>query len=165
MAARGTFGNHKFPGLFGNFLATKIKNVANTNVIYWGGRLLALWEGGLPYKLDPKTLRCDDKEYTLRGLLKKGETFTAHPRVDSKQNRLVAFSCKQNPYKSAIVKVFEFDNTLTSVAERSFVVPGETQFAPLLCLSPTILFFNMLRQLISSEISIKLHLYRIRFLP
>ncbi|CAN0026125.1 unnamed protein product, partial [Laminaria digitata] len=22
------------------------KNVANTNVVYWGGKLLALWEGG-----------------------------------------------------------------------------------------------------------------------
>jgi all-trans-8'-apo-beta-carotenal 15,15'-oxygenase len=124
MAGRGTFGNHKLPGFLGNFLSTNIKNVANTNVIYWGGRLLALWEGGLPYKLDPKTLRTDSKEYTMRGLLKKGETLTAHPRQDSKRDRLIAFSVKQDPSKSAITRIFEFDNTLTSVSERTFESPG-----------------------------------------
>ena len=25
-------------------------------MIWWGGRLLALWEGGQPYKLDPLSL-------------------------------------------------------------------------------------------------------------
>lgn len=124
MAGRGTFGNHKLPGFLGNFLSTNIKNVANTNVIYWGGRLLALWEGGLPYKLDPKTLRTDSKEYTMRGLLKKGEPLTAHPRQDSKQDRLIAFSAKQDPSKSVVTRIFEFDNTLTSVSERTFESPG-----------------------------------------
>ena len=126
MAARGTFGNHKMPGFLGNFLSLKLKNVANTNVIYWGGRLLALWEGGLPYKLDPKTLRTDSKEYTMRGLLKKGDRLTAHPRLDSARDRLVAFSVKQDDLKLATVRIVEFDNTLTSVAERSFDLPGNT---------------------------------------
>jgi len=34
----------------------ELKNVANTNVLAWGGRLLALWEAGAPYELDPVTL-------------------------------------------------------------------------------------------------------------
>jgi all-trans-8'-apo-beta-carotenal 15,15'-oxygenase len=29
----------------------KLKNVANTNVIHWGGRLMALWEGGDTHSL------------------------------------------------------------------------------------------------------------------
>ncbi|KAJ1272148.1 hypothetical protein BS78_06G180800 [Paspalum vaginatum] len=33
-----------------------MKNVANTSVLRWGGRLLCLWEGGEPYELDPRTL-------------------------------------------------------------------------------------------------------------
>ncbi|XP_047063832.1 carotenoid cleavage dioxygenase 7, chloroplastic-like [Lolium rigidum] len=33
-----------------------MKNVANTSVLWWGGRLLCLWEGGMPYELDPNTL-------------------------------------------------------------------------------------------------------------
>jgi carotenoid cleavage dioxygenase-like enzyme len=31
----------------------------------------------------------------MRGLLKKGETLTAHPRVDAKNDRLIAFSDKK----------------------------------------------------------------------
>ncbi|KAL5216424.1 hypothetical protein ABZP36_007825 [Zizania latifolia] len=33
-----------------------MKNVANTSVLRWGGRLLCLWEGGEPYEMDPRTL-------------------------------------------------------------------------------------------------------------
>jgi 9-cis-beta-carotene 9',10'-cleaving dioxygenase len=33
-----------------------MKNVANTSVLRWGGRVLCLWEGGEPYELDPRTL-------------------------------------------------------------------------------------------------------------
>ena len=124
MAARGTFGNHKLPGFLGNFFSLKMKNVANTNVIYWGGKLLALWEGGLPYKLDPKTLHTDKEEYTLNGLLKKGDALTSHPRVDSKKERLVAFSSKQESLKEATIRIFEFDNNLALLAERSFSIEG-----------------------------------------
>ena len=34
----------------------RFKNVSNTNVFYWGGKLLSCWELGLPYSLDPDTL-------------------------------------------------------------------------------------------------------------
>jgi 9-cis-beta-carotene 9',10'-cleaving dioxygenase len=33
-----------------------MKNVANTSVVQWGGRLLCLWEGGEPYEIDPRSL-------------------------------------------------------------------------------------------------------------
>ncbi len=33
------------------------KNVANTAAVHYGGRLLALWEGGLPHELDPAGLQ------------------------------------------------------------------------------------------------------------
>lgn len=33
-----------------------MKNVANTSVVWWGGRLLCLWEGGEPYEIDPQSL-------------------------------------------------------------------------------------------------------------
>ncbi|KAL2892512.1 Carotenoid cleavage dioxygenase 7 chloroplastic, partial [Bienertia sinuspersici] len=36
---------------------TKVmKNVANTSILKWGGRLFCLWEGGTPYEIDPHTL-------------------------------------------------------------------------------------------------------------
>ncbi|KAG8065627.1 hypothetical protein GUJ93_ZPchr0004g38882 [Zizania palustris] len=34
-----------------------MKNVANTSVLRWGGRLLCLWEGGEPYEVNPCTLK------------------------------------------------------------------------------------------------------------
>lgn len=33
-----------------------MKNVANTSVLKWGGRLMCLWEGGDPYEIESETL-------------------------------------------------------------------------------------------------------------
>ena len=32
------------------------KNPANRGIIYWGKRCQVLWDGGLPFKIDPKNL-------------------------------------------------------------------------------------------------------------
>ena len=40
----------------GNLLNLELKNVANTNAQYWGGRLLSLWEAGMPHEMDPDSL-------------------------------------------------------------------------------------------------------------
>lgn len=51
---RGPFSVLKAGRKVGN---TKVmKNVANTSVVKWGGRLLCLWEGGDPYEIEPGTL-------------------------------------------------------------------------------------------------------------
>lgn len=51
---RGPFSVLKGGRKLGN---TKVmKNVANTSVLQWGGRLLCLWEGGDPYEIQPETL-------------------------------------------------------------------------------------------------------------
>lgn len=33
-----------------------MKNVANTSVVRWGGRVMCLWEGGDPYEVDGLTM-------------------------------------------------------------------------------------------------------------
>jgi carotenoid cleavage dioxygenase-like enzyme len=33
-----------------NFLDLKLKNQANTNILNWGGKLLAFFEAGLPHR-------------------------------------------------------------------------------------------------------------------
>lgn len=58
---RGMFGTQKSGGMLGNMFDLKRKNVANTNVLYWGKKLVALWEGGLPHLLDPMTLQTIDE--------------------------------------------------------------------------------------------------------
>lgn len=119
---RNSFGTEKPGGMLANMFDFNIKNVANTNVIYSAGRLLALWEGGLPYKLEPDSLRTQG-EYTFRGLLKKGYSFTAHPRVDPLSGNIVAFAVTDRGEKSKIA-VYEFDENLKSLKEREFEIPG-----------------------------------------
>ena len=48
---RGAFGTQRQGGALSNIFDVNIKNVANTNAMYWGNRLFALWEGGLPHRL------------------------------------------------------------------------------------------------------------------
>jgi all-trans-8'-apo-beta-carotenal 15,15'-oxygenase len=52
-------------------------NPANTNSVYHGGKLLALYEGGRPFELDPGSLGTVG-EYTYDGELKKSNVFSAH---------------------------------------------------------------------------------------
>ncbi len=61
-----------------NAFDLRLKKIANTNILYWGGKLLALWEAAEPYRLDPITLETVGPEY-LDGLLKPGSAFAAHP--------------------------------------------------------------------------------------
>ncbi|GER49360.1 carotenoid cleavage dioxygenase [Striga asiatica] len=42
--------------LMGGNCTKVMKNVANTSVVRWGGRLLCLWEGGDPYEVEEGTL-------------------------------------------------------------------------------------------------------------
>ncbi|CAH9097971.1 unnamed protein product [Cuscuta epithymum] len=52
---RGPFSVLRGGKMIGN---TKVmKNVANTSVMEWGGRLFCLWEGGDPYEIDSTSLQ------------------------------------------------------------------------------------------------------------
>ncbi|CAB9498076.1 Apocarotenoid-15,15'-oxygenase [Seminavis robusta] len=52
----------------GNAFDTTLKNSANTHVVSFGGKLLALFEAGLPYALDPTTLETIGED-TMGGTL------------------------------------------------------------------------------------------------
>ncbi|NJM65678.1 MAG: Apocarotenoid-15,15'-oxygenase [Acaryochloris sp. RU_4_1] len=122
---RGVFGTPKPGGLFANAFDINFKNIANTHVIYWADKLLALWEADQPYRLDPVTLETLGLE-DFSGLLNPGDPFSAHPRilpgVTVAEDRLVNFAVK--PGLSSTVKVFEFDRTGTVVHQRQFAIPG-----------------------------------------
>ncbi len=122
---RGVFGTQKPGGWLANIFDLKAKNIANTNIIYWGGKLLALWEGGQPHRLDPKTLETiglDD----LNGLLEGGKAFSAHPRIekgkDGKNDVLINFSVKPGP--SSTITIFEFDTEGKLLKRRAHIIPG-----------------------------------------
>ena len=97
---RGVFGTQKAGGWLSNIFDLKNKNVANTNVVYQGGKLLALWEAALPYALNPKNLDTLGLE-NFDGKLGLGQVFTAHPRKDDRNGDLWGFGVQPGP-KSTI---------------------------------------------------------------
>ncbi|KAB1988349.1 carotenoid oxygenase family protein, partial [Haemophilus parainfluenzae] len=46
---RGVFGTQKPGGWLTNAFDLRLKNIANTHVIYWADKLLALWEAAEPH--------------------------------------------------------------------------------------------------------------------
>ena len=122
---RGVFGTQKPGGMLANMFDLRLKNIANTNVIYWSDRLLALWEAAEPHRLDPDTLDTIGLDY-LEGLLQPGDSFTAHPRFDpghhGGQPRMVGFSVKTGI--SSTINLFEFDLAGQVLSRHSHTIPG-----------------------------------------
>jgi all-trans-8'-apo-beta-carotenal 15,15'-oxygenase len=99
------FGTNLPGGLPANALRFPFKNAANTSVIWQGGRLLALWEGGPPHRIDPESLETlgpEDFDGALRnraagvsGWLARRVSpllpFSAHPRLDAGTGELINF--------------------------------------------------------------------------
>ncbi|NES78386.1 MULTISPECIES: carotenoid oxygenase family protein [unclassified Okeania] len=122
---RGVFGTQKPGGWLANIFDLKNKNIANTGILYWGNKLLALWEGAEPHQLNPKTLetiKLDD----LDGILQPGQAFSAHPRIekgkDGKGDVLVNFSVK--PGLSSTITIFEFNSQGKLFKRYSNSIPG-----------------------------------------
>ncbi len=95
-----SFGTN-LPGGMARNLFKVLKNAANTSVIYHGGKLLALWEGGLPHELDPETLETLGR-YDYDGVLQNSFSwidrritpelnFSAHPKVHADTGVLYNF--------------------------------------------------------------------------
>jgi all-trans-8'-apo-beta-carotenal 15,15'-oxygenase len=126
MLYRGVFGTQKPGGWLANAFDLRKKNVANTNVIDWGGKLLALWEASHPHRLDSSTLETLGIE-TLDGVLHKGSPFAAHPKVDpgdeNREPRLVTFAIKPRGLFTTIT-IYELDQAGKVVQQRDNRVPG-----------------------------------------
>lgn len=96
-----SFGTNLPGGLRANALRLRFKNAANTSVVHHAGKLLALWEGGVPHRLDPRTLETLGRE-TFGGRLSNHFSrldaalapelpFSAHPKIDPDTGELVGF--------------------------------------------------------------------------
>jgi all-trans-8'-apo-beta-carotenal 15,15'-oxygenase len=124
---RGVFGTQKPGGWLANAFDFRLKNIANTQVIYWGGKLLALWEAAEPHRLDPHTLETIGIDH-LDGVLKPGSAFAAHPWIDPSCAEdggapcLVNFSIK--PGLSTTITIFELDEQCKVIRQHAHAVPG-----------------------------------------
>ncbi|KAL3923601.1 MAG: hypothetical protein SGILL_001562, partial [Bacillariaceae sp.] len=124
-----------------------IKNSANTQVISFGGKLLALFEAGLPHALDPDTLETIGED-TMGGALKPGlpvkfgegtfledfspdflggDAHTAHPNVCPKTGNLVGWHWAQQipATKGMKITMTEWSSDgFVPVASKEYQLPG-----------------------------------------
>ena len=113
------FGTQKPGGWLANIFDTNFKNAANTNVIYWAGKLWAMWEGGLPHQLIPETLETIGQD-DLDGFLKSGHPFSAHPRIID--NTFINFGVQG--VTSQTLTIFELDSRGNKLKAHSHPLPG-----------------------------------------
>jgi all-trans-8'-apo-beta-carotenal 15,15'-oxygenase len=123
---RGVFGTQKAGGWLTNAFDLSLKNIANTQVVYWGGKLLALWEAAEPHRLDPASLDTLGIEY-LNNTLSPGDAFAAHPLFDPR-GRMVNFGLKTGKFDKTglltTLTVYELDLDGTVVEEHSHTIQG-----------------------------------------
>lgn len=135
--------------IVGNALKIDIKNSANTQVISFGGKVLALFEAGLPHRIDANTLETlgeDDLGGTLqRGSPVKvgpigdfeipeeflpdflgGAAHTAHPQMCPDTGNLVGWHWSQIVNDNALEATFtEWSaSDFSPVASSTFKLPG-----------------------------------------
>jgi all-trans-8'-apo-beta-carotenal 15,15'-oxygenase len=122
MLYRGVFGSQKPGGWLANIFDLRIKNIANTQVLYWGGQLLALWEAARPHQLDPLTLETVG-EASFNGRLGPKMPFSAHPRImPGPSARLVNFGLRVD--LSSKLTIYELDEAGTVVEQHPYGLPG-----------------------------------------
>src|SRR5262245_31301823 len=91
------FGKMRPGGMLANAFRQPA-NVSNTSVVMESGRLLALWEGGPPYELDPQTL--DTRRVAEYGGVLKAKAVSAHPKIDPDTGELFNFGIDYGPRTS-----------------------------------------------------------------
>lgn len=106
------FGHHLQPGL-----NKKRKNTSNTRAIYWGKRLLTLWQGGQPYKLNAIALSTEGRS-RLGGAIRRDEDpLSGKMVVDAAKERAIFFGLEPSGKKSTLT-MYEFDKSFRLVEEK-----------------------------------------------
>ena len=134
----GTFGN---PRTSDPSVMDKDSGVANTNIVWHAGRLLALEEGHKPFELDPTTLDSHGYADEYRGRV------TAHPKLDPETGEMVwfAYSSGEGPLnatvsygvtdaKGAVIRRDDFETPFCSMVH-DFLVTRRHALFPILPLS------------------------------
>ena len=88
-AHRALFGSWGNPATTDPSVQGKDGGVANTNIVWHGGKLFALEEGHRPFSLDPTTLAAQGY-WDFQGAF-SGARFTAHPKIDPETGELIFF--------------------------------------------------------------------------
>ena len=137
---RTTFGNAgAWPA---NALDLYLKNPANTHIVHWGEKLLALYEAGAPYRVNPQTLETLGAEdltgnlcrsplpnSKLEALKRRGkgpQAMTAHPHIDPVRDRLITWTWGMEiglPNK-LVITLCEYDAQWQLASQTQYKMPG-----------------------------------------
>ena len=93
-----------------------MKNLANTNIVYHGEKLLALWEVGSAYELKADLSTVGEWDYD--GALMPGDGLTAHPKICGRTGELI--TCTQRwdaPYYTLRIMDKNGRQTLSRVVD------------------------------------------------
>ena len=137
---RTTFGNAGTP--IATLFDLYLKNPANTHVIHWGEKLLALYEAGAPYRIDPHTLETlgaedlsgnlnpkplpHSKLEALKRRRKGPQAMTAHPHVDPARDRLVTWTWGMEIGRPnrLVIDLSEYDSQWVLASRAQYKMPG-----------------------------------------
>ncbi|KAL5459802.1 hypothetical protein EMCRGX_G033178 [Ephydatia muelleri] len=99
------------------------RNPSNTNVFYWGGKIVSCYETGLPHSLDPVTLDTRGVD-TFNGALEL-KVLAAHFRLDMENMRLVCMGMKPGVgHLPPSLAIYEFDEGWKVVKHQLHHIPG-----------------------------------------
>ena len=107
----GTFG---MPQTTDPRLFALQSTTANTNIVWHAGRLLAVEEAHMPFRIDPATLMPVNGGYETYGGVLKGP-FTAHPKFDPETGEMIAFGYAAKGYftPNVSIRVVDRDGIVT----------------------------------------------------
>ena len=97
------------------------KNTSNTRTVYFGKKLLTLWSGGLPYKLDSLALSTDGRTQ-LGGVIKREDSsMSSKAIIDSKKNRILFFGIDEESSSSQL-NLYEFNSKFQPIKDNDGLV-------------------------------------------
>ena len=106
-ANKALFGLYQNPFTHHPCVRAAVDSTANTNLVMWADKLLALKEVALPYAMDPNTL--ETLCYDPFGDQIKAKTFSAHPKVDPFTNELVVFGYEAKGLGTKDIVIYALD--------------------------------------------------------
>lgn len=108
-----SFGTNLRGGLPANALRMHFKNAANTSILPIGDEVLALWEGGAPYRVDAATLETKPGQWINGGalaprgpierLMGTGRPFSAHPKHLASREEILNFGMLPGPRQRVLL--------------------------------------------------------------
>ena len=102
--------HHLQPGLNKNR-----KNTSNTRSVFWGNRLLTLFEGSQPFKLDALALSTEGRSRLGGAIRRDDDPFGAKLSLDARRNHALGYSVETGAMKSRLT-LYEFDAQFRLIA-------------------------------------------------